>query len=123
MKKYLIALLLAVTLGGFVNAQDSVVNKQFMQITAVESVYAFLGNPTLIITNVDGTQEEQKLENIFNAAGAVKINNIKSNELKINQALKRYADKGWKLEKVIPLTISPSKESNGVLITRYLLSK
>lgn len=123
MKKHLLTLLLAVAFVGFVNAQDSTANKQFMQITAVESVYGILSDPTLIITNADGTQEEQELEYIFNAVGSVKIKNIKSNELKIIQALKKYSDKGWKLEKVIPLTISPSHDSNGVLMTRYLLSK
>ena len=123
MKKHLLTLLLAVTFVGFVNAQDSTINKQFMHITAVESVYAILGDSKLIITNPDGTQEEQDLDNIFNAVGAVKIKSIKSNELKIAQALKKYTDKGWKLEQVIPLSISPAKESNGMLMTRYLLSK
>jgi hypothetical protein len=123
MKKHVLTLLLALAFVGFVNAQDSTINKQFMHITAVESVYAILGDSKLIITNPDGTQSEEDLENIFNAMGAVKIKGIKTNELRIAQALKRYTDKGWKLEQATPLSVSPGKDANGILMTRYILSK
>jgi len=123
MKKHLLALLLAITLVGFVNAQDSTPNKQFMQIAAVEMIYSTPSNSVLIITNPDGTQTVEELDNIINGLGVVKLKSIKANESKIAQVLKRYTDKGWKLEKTIPYTISPEKDTNGFLMTRYMLSK
>ncbi|OQP46188.1 hypothetical protein A4D02_32045 [Niastella koreensis] len=123
MKKHLLTLLLAVTLGGFVNAQDSPPGKQFMQIVAVESIYSMPDNSVLIVTNPDGTQLEESLDNIYNAMGVIKVKSIKANERKIAEVLKRYTDKGWKLEQTIPFSIYPGKDANGALMTRYMLSK
>lgn len=123
MKKHLLTLLFAVTLTGFANAQDSIPNKQFMQIAAVEMIYSMPSNSVLIITNPDGTQIVEELDNIINGLGVVKLKSIKANESKIAQVLKRYTDKGWKLEQTIPYTISPQKDANGFLMTRYMLSK
>lgn len=122
MKKHLLVLLFVIVFG-FVNAQDSTRNKQYMQITSVESIYSMQDNSTLIITNPDGTQTEEGLDNIYNMMGVVKIKAVKANELKITQTLKKYTDKGWKLEQTIPFSVYPGKDANGILMTRYLLSK
>ena len=124
MKKYLLTLLLTISLAGFVNAQDKTEgNKQLMQITTVESVISGgAGRSKMIITNPDGSQEEVELENLFSMVG-INFKNIKSNELKITQTLKSYSDKGWKLEQVVPLSLSPGQGSNGIFMTRYLLGK
>jgi len=123
MKKHLLTLLLAVSLVGMVNAQDSTSNKQFMQITSIESVYSGgFGRSKLITTNPDGTQVEEDLENLFSLTG-LNFKNIKSNELKITQSIKKCTDKGWVLQQVIPLSVSPGQNSTGIFMTRYLLSK
>jgi hypothetical protein len=124
MKKYLLTLLLTISLAGLVNAQDKTEgNKQFMQITTVESVVSGgAGRSKMIITNSDASQEEVELENLFSMMG-INFKNIKSNELKITQTLKGYTDKGWKLEQVIPLSVSPNQGSMGIFMTRYLLWK
>ena len=124
MKKYLLALLLTISLAGLVNAQDKTEgNKQLMQITTIESVISGgAGRSKMIITNANDSQEEIELENLFSLLG-INFKNIKSNELKITQTLKSFTDKGWKLEQVIPLSLSPGQGSNGIFMTRYLLSK
>lgn len=124
MKKYLLTLLLTISFAGLVKAQDKTDSiKQFVQITTVESVISGgVGRSKIIITNPDATQEEADLENLFSMVG-INFKNIKSNELKITQTLKKYTDKGWKLEQVTPLSLSPGQGSNGIFMTRYLLSK
>ncbi|NML21994.1 hypothetical protein HHL16_13980 [Pseudoflavitalea sp. G-6-1-2] len=124
MKKYLLAFVMTISFAGLVNAQDKTDStKQFLQITTVESVIGGgIGRSKLIITNPDASQEEADLENLFSMVG-INFKNIKSNELKITQTLKNYTDKGWKLEQVIPLSLSPGQGSNGIFMTRYLFSK
>jgi|SRR4051812_32815878 hypothetical protein len=123
MKKHLLTFLLAVALVGAVNAQDTTGNKQFMQVTSIESVYGGgFGRSKLITTNPDGTQAEEDLENLFSLTG-INFKNIKSNELKITQTIKKYTDKGWTLQQVTPLSVSPGQNSSGIFMTRYLLSK
>lgn len=124
MKKYLLTFLLTISFAGLVKAQDKTdSNKQFLQITIIESVISGgAGRSKMIITNPDASQEEVDLENLFSMMG-INFKNIKSNELKITQTLKNYTDKGWKLEQVTPLSVSPGQGSNGIFMTRYLLSK
>lgn len=124
MKKYLLTFLLSISFAGLVKAQDKTDSvKQFLQVTTVESVISGgAGRSKIIITNPDASQEEADLENLFSMVG-INFKNIKSNELKITQTLKKYTDKGWKLEQVTPLSLSPGQGSNGIFMTRYLLSK
>lgn len=124
MKKCLLTFLLTISFAGLVKAQDKTdSSKQFLQITTVESVISGgAGRSKMIITNPDASQEEVDLENLFSMMG-INFKNIKSNELKITQTLKNYTDKGWKLEQVTPLSVSPGQSSNGIFMTRYLLSK
>lgn len=98
-------------------------SKQFMQITTVESVIGGgLGRSKLFITNPDGSQEEKELNNLF-SLGGINFKNIKENENTIVKILKQYADVGWKIDHVIPLTLSPPDNGAGIFMTRYLLSK
>ena len=124
MKKYLFTFLLTISFAGLVKAQDKTDSiKQFLQINTIESVISGgAGRSKMIITNPDASQEEVDLENLFSMMG-INFKNIKSNELKITQTLKNYTDKGWKLEQVTPLSVSPGQGSNGIFMTRYLLSK
>ncbi|MCX6319442.1 MAG: hypothetical protein NTW29_19350 [Bacteroidetes bacterium] len=110
---------------GDLSAQDlkPVNNKQYMQITTVESVIAGgLGRSRMIITNADGTQKEFNLENLFSIAG-INFRNIMDNETRILQTIREYTSNGWKIEQVTSLTLSPNDSgSGGIFMTRYLLS-
>jgi len=121
MKKIFIALILFVS---FIEtrAQDS--DKQFMQITTVESVVAGgIGRSKLLITNADGSQKEADLDNLFSLAG-INFKNIKDNDQKMIVLLKQYTDAGWKLEHITSLTLSQNDSgAGGIFMTRYLLSK
>jgi hypothetical protein len=110
---------------GDLSAQDikPVNNKQYMQITTVESVIAGgFGRSRMIITNADGTQKEFNLENLFSIAG-INFRNIMDNETRILQTIREYTSNGWKIEQVTSLTLSPNDSgSGGIFMTRYLLS-
>jgi hypothetical protein len=96
---------------------------QFMQTTTIESVVnGGLGRSKMITTLADGTQKETELNNLFSMTG-INFKNIGQNENTILQTLKTYTDDGWKLVQAIPLSLSPGNNSNGIFMTRYLLSK
>lgn len=132
MKKILIIILSLTLTGNVMLAQDnsvavppvSVANKQYMQITTIESVVAGgLGRSRMIVTHADGNQKESNLENLFSVAG-INFKNIKENESNILTTLKQYTDAGWKLDHTTSLTLSPGETGgNGIFMTRYLLSK
>jgi hypothetical protein len=106
-------------------AQDVKVeeSKEFMQITTVESVIsAGFGRSKMLITNPDGSQKEYEMNNLFSLTG-IHFKNIKENEDQIIKTLKSYTDEGWKLEQVMPLTLSPTGNGPGIFMTRYLLSR
>ena len=116
MKKAMLILSFAVTFIA-VSAQE---NQKFMQITTIESVVGGgFGRSTMVITKEDGSQEEKSLDNLFSLTG-LNIKNIKSNETSILRELKSYTDAGWKIQSVIPLTLSPNQNGNGIFMTRYL---
>lgn len=126
MKKYFLLMLIAVVLMGTAYAQDIQVTtqKQFMQVTTVESVLAGgLGRSKMIITNPDGTQRDTEMENLFSLVG-INFKNIKENEDKLIRTLKEYTNDGWKVEHVTSLTLSQNDSgAGGIFMTRYLLSK
>jgi len=98
--------------------------KQFVQINTIESVVAGgLGRSRMIITNPDGSQREQEMENLFSVAG-INFKNIKENEEQILRTLKTYTDDGWKIDYVTSLTLSQNDSgAGGIFMTRYLLSR
>jgi hypothetical protein len=125
MKKFSFLLLFMLIAGLSAFAQDvkPTVPKQFMQITTVESVVAGgLGRSRMIVTNADGTQSEADLNNLFSMAG-INFGNIKENEDKVLRTIKQYTNDGWKIEQIIPLSLSPSGNSMGIFMTRYVLSR
>lgn len=125
MRKNLLFILVALFCTTRLMAQDfkATTPKQFMQITTVESVVGGgMGRSKMIITNPDGSQTETDLNNLFSIAG-INFSNIKENETKVVTTLKKLSNEGWKVEQVIPLSLSPSNNSMGIFMTRYLLSK
>jgi hypothetical protein len=125
MKKLSLIVLFLTVLGISSFAQDvkPTVPKQFMQITTIESVVAGgLGRSRMIVTNADGSQTDTELNNLFSMAG-INFGNIKENEDKVLRTLKQYTNDGWKIEQVIPLSLSPSQNSLGIFMTRYFLTR
>ncbi|MBI1342213.1 MAG: hypothetical protein GC171_04660 [Terrimonas sp.] len=125
MKKVYLAFLVVIVSILHSEAQESrkEINKQFMQITTVESVVAGgLGRSKMVITNPDGSQKETDLENLFSLAG-INFRNIKENEDKILRTIRNYTDLGWSIEKVTSFTLSPGESGQGIFMTRYLLAK
>lgn len=124
MKRILVSLLMIAALATTATAQDTKSESlQFMQITTIESVVnGGLGRSKMITTLADGTQKETELNNLFSMTG-INFKNIGQNENTILQTLKTYTDDGWKLVQAIPLSLSPGNNSNGIFMTRYLLSK
>jgi hypothetical protein len=125
MKRILLSLGLLLTLFIQSNAQETKVEvtREFMQITTVESVIsAGFGRSKMLITNPDGSQKEYEMNNLFSLTG-IHFKNIRENEDQIVKTLKSYTDEGWKLEQVMPLTLSPSGNGPGIFMTRYLLSR
>jgi len=126
MKKTILSILVITCFISITNAQDSAAkepSKKFMQITTIESVIGGgFGRSKMIITKEDGTQEDRDMENLFSMTG-MNLKNIKTNESEILKTLRTYTDQGWKIEQATPLTLSPSNNSVGIFMTRYLLSK
>lgn len=125
MKKSLLLCLfmLMLAIGAFSQEAKPALPKQYMQITTIESVVAGgMGRSRMIITNADGTQSDSELSNLFSMAG-INFSNIKENEDKIMRTLKQYTNEGWKIEQVIPLSLSPSQNGSGIFMTRYILTK
>jgi hypothetical protein len=125
MKRILLSLLISLGIITSAIAQDikEPAPKIYMQVTTVESVIGGgLGRSKLIVTNPDGSQKESEMNNLFSLVG-INFKNIKENEVQIIKILKTYTDEGWKLEQVIPLTLSPSDNGQGIFMTRYLLSR
>lgn len=125
MKKFSFLFLFMMIMGVSAFAQESkpTVPKQFMQITTIESVVAGgLGRSRMIITNADGTQSDTELNNLFSMAG-INFGNIKENEGKVLTTLKQYTNDGWKIEQVVPLSLSPNQNGSGIFMTRYFLTK
>jgi hypothetical protein len=126
MKKMILTLVLLTGIIGLVNAQDAAAKetpKRYMQITTIESVIGGgFGRSKMVITKEDGSQDERDMENLFSLTG-MNMKNIKSNESDILKTLKTYTDEGWKIEQVIPLTLSPGDKGTGIFMTRYLLTR
>ncbi|MFM9910951.1 MAG: hypothetical protein ACKVOW_16540 [Chitinophagaceae bacterium] len=125
MKKILLPLVLSIVIAYSAKAQDTKAesNKEFMQITTVESVIGGgLGRSKMLITNSDGSQKENEMNNLFSLVG-INFKNIKENEDQIIKTLRSYTLEGWKLEQVTPLTVSPGNNGPGIFMTRYLLSR
>ena len=125
MKRVILSLAIILALFIQSNAQEikAETSKEFMQITTVESVIGGgMGRSKMLITNPDGSQKENDMNNLFSLVG-IHFKNIRENEDQIIKTLKTYTDDGWKLEQVMPLTLSPSGNGPGIFMTRYLLSR
>lgn len=122
MKKIFVFLFISL-LASLTETSGQTKTPKFIQITTIESVVGGgLGRSKMLITKEDGSQEEKDMNNLF-SIGGINFKNIKENETNILQTIKGYTDSGWKLFSSTPLTLSPSANSGGIFMTRYLLIK
>lgn len=97
---------------------------QFMQVTTVESIIpGGLGRSRMIVTNPDGTQKLDEMENFYSMTG-INFANIQKNEAQILARLTQLESEGWHLERVTTGVQSPpASGGGGIYMTRYLLKK
>ena len=99
------------------NHIDEVVQYEYMQINALESVVAGgLGRSRLIITRVNGKADEPiDLENYYSAIG-INFGNIASNEEKVVVLLNLLGKEGWEV-------VGMASGGNQVYFTKYTLKR
>lgn len=117
MKKSMLTILMAISLSGAL-AQE----KEFLQVTAVESVVpGGLGRSRLITHKPDGSMDEIKLENFFSFTG-INFGNVRLNDKIIADKIGDLYREGWELKHITPGVYSADK-STGIFITRYLFMR
>lgn len=96
--------------------------KEFLQVTAVESVVpGGLGRSRMVTITEDGKMDEVKLENFFSMVG-INFGNIRQNDIMITDKIADLNRKGWNLDFVSTGVYSADK-STGIFITRYTFSR
>ncbi len=99
------------------NHVDEVVQYEYMQINALESVVSGgLGRSRLIITRSNGKADKPiDLENYYSAIG-INFGNIAENEEKIVVLLNLLGKEGWEV-------VSTASGGNQVYFTKYVLKR
>ena len=94
-----------------------------MPVLTLKNLYEDdLGQSKMLITNPDGSQKKSDMNNWFSLVG-INFKSFKENEDQVLKTLKSFTDEGWKLAQVTPFPLSPSGNSPGIFMTRYLLSR
>ena len=131
--KLTLAMLGALALGligaSFVKPAKKAGSKKFMQLTSIESlVSGGFARSKLIATNSDGSKiETEDLEHFYSLVG-LKFENIMKNDVTISHKLEALSADGWELESTnssfgTRQGCGSSGGGNGMIITRYLMSK
>lgn len=99
------------------NHVDEVVQYEYMQVNALESVVAGgLGRSRMIITRSNGKADTPvDIENYYSAVG-INFNNIASNEEKMVVLLNLLGKEGWEV-------VSTTSGGNQVYFTKYTLKR
>ena len=97
---------------------------EWKQMTVIESVVAAgLGRSRLITTDANGKIQEEKLLNLFSAAG-INFGNVNNNDVKITSKIMSLTNEGWELYNVTTgVSMYGRENSDGIFMTRYLLRK
>lgn len=97
---------------------------QYMQITTIESIVpAGLGRSRIIVTNPDGTQKDEEMENFYSLTG-INFGNIKKNDQAIISRINQMEADGWQLVQTTVGVQSPSEnQTGGIYMSRYLFKK
>ena len=119
--------LVLVSLGifaGYKGKSEVTVQYEWKQLTVIESVVAAgLGRSRLITTDDTGKLQEEKLSNLYSAAG-INFGNVKDNDLKITTHISGLTNEGWELYDVTSGVHAYGRDnSDGIFMTRYLLRK
>lgn len=96
----------------------------YMQVSTIESVVpGGVGRSRIIYTESNGSQQEEKLENLYSMVG-LNLSDVKKNDADIVGMMNELAEDGWGLEHVVTGMQSPSKDYGyGIFITRYIFRK
>lgn len=119
-------LFVAVCILGFYSFKTPKTNTkvQYMQVNTVESIIpGGLGRSKMITTKSDGTNDEEKLENLYSMVG-INFGNIEANDKDIIAKLNNLTADGWELVQITAGSQSPSQGyEQGIFMTRYLFQK
>lgn len=97
---------------------------KWLQITVVESVIpGGVGRSRMITVDDQGNTSELKMNNFFSIAG-INFGNIRENDQTVTNAIQELSNQGWELKHVTSGVFSGNQNNtNGIFLTRYLLSK
>lgn len=96
--------------------------KEYMQITAIESVVpGGLGRSRLITTDANNQMQETELKNFFSLVG-INFGNIRNNDQVITERINKLTEDGWELDKITTGSYG-NEGSTGIFCTRYIFSR
>jgi len=120
--KLLKFVLLVLSLGLCFQAQAQ--SKQVMIITTIEySEFLSGGNSRMFITFPDGNQQEVEMRGLFAISGFINEKNIKRNDKIVVDKINEYLNQGWELAHVSSAIRDGQQAQQGIIFTRYILSK
>ncbi|WP_448518505.1 hypothetical protein [Rhodoflexus sp.] len=120
--KLLRFVLLVLLLGAGLQAQAQ--NKQVMIITTIEySDFLSGANSKMFITFPEGNQQEVEMRGLFSFGGFISEKNIKRNDKTVVDKINEYLSQGWQLEHVSSAIRNGQQAQEGIIFTRYILSK
>ena len=103
---------------------DTPVQYEYMQISAVESIIpGGLGRSRMLTTDDNGTLIEKELKNFYSMVG-INFGNISNNDRVIIDRVNEYISSGWELVHVNSGVQSPTDGGKqGLFITRYIFRR
>lgn len=125
MKNALAIFAFLLLIGGFFAFKPApkAVSYDYSQMTTIESVVpGGLGRSRMLINEKGGNKDEIDMKNFF-SLGGINFGNINNNEQLILEKISQMNANGWELYNITPGVVSPSANSTGIFITRYLFRK
>jgi len=109
---------------GFKSPAEPQKEVKWLQITVVESVIpGGVGRSRMVSIDHDGKFEEVRINNFFSMVG-INFSNIRENDQTVTNKIQELSNQGWELKHVTSGVFSGNEgNSNGIFLTRYLLSK
>jgi hypothetical protein len=109
---------------GFNSPSEPQKEVKWLQITVVESVIpGGVGRSRMVSIDHEGQFEEVRINNFFSMVG-INFSNIRENDQTVTNKIQDLSNQGWELKHVTSGVFSGNEgNSNGIFLTRYLLSK
>ena len=103
---------------------ELVASYEFQQVSVVESVVAAgVGRSRILSTGSNGKMYEEKILNLFSAAG-INLGNIHQNDIKVSNKLSNMSAEGWELVDVTTgVSMYGQENEEGIYITRFLFRR